>query len=170
MFDMQRTLGELTSERKLFHSEADFQHALAMKIDQLYPTAAIRFEIPLEIEHSRIHLDIRVALEDQIIAIELKYGTTKLALIDNKEKYDLRDQSADDNTRYGFCNDIERVEKMIDLKHCTEGYAVILTNYSAFWKTWKPNLSRKVNDEDFRIHEGRRLHGELKWGPNTKPL
>lgn len=169
VFDMQQTLEALASERKLFHSEADFQHALAMKIAQLYPSAAIRLEVPIEIEGSRIHLDIRVSLEDQIIAIELKYATAKLSLILDHEFFDLRDQSADDNLRYGFCYDIERLEKAIGLKHCTEGFAVILSNYNPFWKHWTPSLSKKVNDEDFRIHEGRRLHGELKWGPKTKP-
>lgn len=85
MLDMERTLKTLALERMIFHSEADFQHSLATKIAPIYPSAAIRLEVPLVIDQSRIYLDIRVTLEDHVIAIELKYATTKLSLIYNHE-------------------------------------------------------------------------------------
>ena len=35
--DVERILAELSDERPVFHSEADFQFALALKMQQLYP-------------------------------------------------------------------------------------------------------------------------------------
>jgi hypothetical protein len=169
VFDIEQTIRALGLERMIFHSEADFQHALAIKIAQLYPAAAIRLEIPLSIDQSRIHLDMRITIEQQVVAIELKYATSRLSLVHNEESYDLRDQSADDLTRYGYCKDIERIERLIDHRHCDIGYAIILTNYSPFWKQWSPPENRMVNDMDFRIHEGKLLHGKLSWGTNTNP-
>lgn len=42
--DMERILAELSGERPVFHSEADFQLALAFKMQLMYPQLAIRLE------------------------------------------------------------------------------------------------------------------------------
>ena len=55
----------------------------------------------------------------------------------------------------------------IELKYKTrkldvnvKGYAVILTNDSAYWKS----PTTETVDAEFRMHEGRILNGELAWG------
>lgn len=46
-------LDELASTRPIFHSEADFQHALAMLIARQHPTARLRLETR---PHRGVHL------------------------------------------------------------------------------------------------------------------
>jgi hypothetical protein len=46
VLDIKDIMGRLALERQLFHSEADFQHALAWKIHELRPLAKIRLEVP----------------------------------------------------------------------------------------------------------------------------
>ena len=41
---IKKLMVELSKERRLFHSEADFQHALAYLIHQKYPNTQIRLE------------------------------------------------------------------------------------------------------------------------------
>jgi hypothetical protein len=44
--DVGAMLTELARERTVFHSEADFQHAFAWKINEHLPDAEIRLEVP----------------------------------------------------------------------------------------------------------------------------
>jgi hypothetical protein len=46
MLDLESTLTALAFERRIFHSEADFQHALAWKLHERHPDAKIRLEVP----------------------------------------------------------------------------------------------------------------------------
>ncbi len=43
--DIHGALGRLSAVRPIFHSEADFQHALAWTIQLQHPDATIRLEI-----------------------------------------------------------------------------------------------------------------------------
>ena len=61
---------DLATRRPLFHSEADFQHALVWTIQQHHPEAGIRLETRPE---RGIRLDILVRMPEERIAIELKY-------------------------------------------------------------------------------------------------
>src|SRR6266567_4623533 len=64
----------LAAERPIFHSEADFQHALAWLLHQRFPHAALRLEYrPFPDE--RFYLDIWVDIGTERLAIELKYPT-----------------------------------------------------------------------------------------------
>lgn len=88
--------------------------------------------------------------KDTIIAIELKYKTR-----------DLLDQSAQDVGRYDFLRDIQRLEQIVLDRDDIEGYAIFLTNDSAYWS---PPRNTQTVDASFRIHQGRILTGELGWG------
>ena len=69
-----RLMASLAATRKVFHSEADFQHALAWHINQAMPESQVRLEVDvLQVEHRRRFLDIWLPVEG--IAIELKYKT-----------------------------------------------------------------------------------------------
>ena len=74
MLDIDGLMASLADRRKVFHSEADFQHALAWRIQQAMPESQIRLEVDvLQVERRRRFLDIWLPVEG--IAIELKYKT-----------------------------------------------------------------------------------------------
>ncbi len=160
MIDMDGLMGSLADSRKVFHSEADFQHALAWHIHQAMPESQVRLEVDvMQVEHQRRFLDIWLPLEG--IAIELKYKTRGLELEQDDEFFVLRNQSAQDQGRYDFLLDIQRLELMrSNLKQCKAAYAVLLTNDSSYWKV---PTHRDTVDADFRVHEGRAVSGALAW-------
>ena len=160
MIDMDGLMGSLADSRKVFHSEADFQHALAWHIHQAMPESQVRLEVDvMQVEHQRRFLDIWLPLEG--IAIELKYKTRGLELEQDDEPFVLRNQSAQDQGRYDFLLDIQRLEHMHSkLEQCKAGYAVLLTNDSSYWKV---PTHRDPVDADFRVHKGRAVSGALAW-------
>ena len=113
MIDLANSLRALATDRPLFHSEADFQHALAWQIHQQLPAAAIRLELPVAVEDDRFHVDIWVVQGGYSLAIELKYKVRALTLHLGQEKYELKSQSAQDLGRYDFVKDICRLEQIV---------------------------------------------------------
>ena len=161
MFDISDLLTSLAESRKVFHSEADFQHALAWHIRQAMPESSqVRLEVDvMQVEHQRRFLDIWLPLEG--IAIELKYKTRGLELEQDDEPFVLRNQSAQDQGRYDFLLDIQRLELVrSNLDQCKAAYAVLLTNDSSYWKV---PTHRDTVDAAFRVHEGRAVSGALAW-------
>ena len=130
------------------------------------PESQVRLEVDvMQVEHQRRFLDIWLPLEG--IAIELKYKTRGLELEQDDESFVLRNQSAQDQGRYDFLRDIQRLERMrFKLEQCKAGYAVLLTNDSSYWKA---PTHRDLVDADFRIHEGREVSGALAWAANARP-
>lgn len=164
MFDINSLMHNLTSQRPLFHSEADFQHALTWEIHHADPTIQFRLEYPYDTDNSRWHLDLWLVRGDEWCAIELKYYTKKLDALLIDESYRLRDHNADDLVRYSFCKDIERLETN-DRSTNSISYAILLTNSPRLWMP--PKRSRDTNDEAFLLHEGRVLQRTLEWSPNA---
>jgi hypothetical protein len=161
MLDIDAILSGLAKRRPLFHSEADFKHGLAWEIQQRFPESSVRLEYKPKSVGKRIYLDVWVTDQDRIYAIELKYKTRNLRGCFQGEDFDLLDQSAQDCGRYDFLTDVERLERLVSPRRSAVGYAVFLTNDSAYWL--RPR-SETTNDRCFRIHEGRTLAGELRWG------
>ena len=75
MIDFNLLLATLANKRPVFHSEADFQHALAWELQLLYPNVNIRLEYRPPGFDRRNYMDIWVIDEDKAIAVELKYKT-----------------------------------------------------------------------------------------------
>ena len=112
MIDIPQLLSHLADWRPAFHSEADFQHALAWQIKRELDSE-VRLEVPYGGSSDNKYLDIW--LPDEGVAIELKYFTRKpdprkRAVHLNNESFALRDQGAQDIRRYDFLNDIQRQE------------------------------------------------------------
>ena len=165
MLDIRGLLKDLAKSRKVFHSEADFQHALAWHIHQIMPESQIRLEFPMPVEHRKMYVDIWLPVEK--IAIELKYVTRRLELENNKESFVLRNHGAQNQRRYDFLLDIHRLEQMRSMPElCEAGHAVLLTNDSLYWNDPR---SRDTVDSAFRVHEGREISGELAWAPRASP-
>jgi hypothetical protein len=160
MIDISRALKCLGDKRAIFHSEADLQHALAWEIQQLWQKCDIRLEFKPPHLDNRIYLDIWVKYHGTIFAIELKYKTRHLHIQVGEETFDLLDQSAQDLGRYDFLKDIQRLEQIALNHNNMVGYAIFLTNDSAYWTPPKNNQTVDVN---FRIHQDRNLNGKLQW-------
>jgi hypothetical protein len=138
--------------------EADFQFALGWEIQKKFPDWSVRFEHKPTNLKDRIFVDLWIK-GDQTSAIELKYKTRKLDVNVKGESFNLLDQSAQDIGRYDFLKDVERLENIVSTHDNVKGYAVILTNDSAYWKS----STTETVDAEFRMHEGRILNGELAW-------
>jgi len=90
--------------------------------------------------------------------------TRRLTVHIGNEQYRLKDQSAQDISRYDFLKDVQRLEQVVAVHPNSIGYAVLLTNDSAYWK--KP-VNHSTVDADFRLYDGRVVEGVLAWGVNA---
>jgi hypothetical protein len=158
--NVEQALMNLAEKRLIFHSEADFQHALAWELQQMYPEAAIRLEYKPAKVKARIYLDIWTTLGVEKIAIELKYKTKSLEVLHQGESFALLNHSAHDCGRYDFLKDIMRLEHVVQKEMDTIGYVIFITNDQAYWSSVETNTI----DSAFRIAEGQIVHGELGWG------
>ena len=154
-------LTRLAARRPVFHSEADFQHALAWELQLGSPDANIRLEKQVAAQGSRVHLDLLFQSSTVELAIELKYKTRLGSLTYAGEEFSLRNQSAQDIGRHDFIKDIQRLERYVQSRNHSVGYAVLLTNDRTYWTE-----SKKADavDSEFRVHEGRMLQGGAAWG------
>ena len=159
-FDFHYLLSALAQVRPVFHSEADFQHALAWQIQQTNPQASIRLELPVRASGSKtVHLDLLVYCDQQRHAIELKYKTAALLANASGEQYSLAGQSAQDTGRYDFLKDIMRLEQYVASNADAVGYAVLLSNDGLYWG----DSQRPRTSTQFSIHEERVITGQLHW-------
>jgi hypothetical protein len=152
MIEITQVLSELSRNRPIFHSEADFQHALAWRIHQRHPDLTIRLEKRLVSNVKDIHVDIFI-LKDQPIIAEVKYRTKDLHTVVENEEFLLKDQSAPDAGRYEFIKDISRIENALENHPNSSGMAIFLTNDKCYLE--KPTVTKATADHEFRIHEGK---------------
>ncbi len=168
MVELGAYLESLARERPLFHSEADFQHALAWTIHAAQPGARVRLERPFTVDGDRINLDLLVELEGDRVAIELKYLTRRHAAVCHGERFELQQQSAHPLRRYDCWKDVARLEALLRAGHATVGYFVALSNDPYYWR---PSQSQRDSmDLALRLDEGRVVAGQvLDWSPGTNP-
>ena len=160
---LEDILIKLSHERPIFNMEADFQHALGWKIHNKFPDWKIRFEKKPPNLSERIFIDLWIN-GDFDYAIELKYKTKKSELISNDETFNLLNHGAQDLGRYDFLKDVERLEKIVATHEKTRGYAILMTNDSAYWTL----PTKNTIDQQFRIHDGREINSdELKWAESA---
>jgi len=158
--NIDKAINNLAKDRPLFHSEADFQFALAWEIQKLHPRANIRLEMNLnEAEYKSEYLDALVKLGGKEYGIELKYKTRGFRTTVSKEPFVLKDQRAHDVGRYDFIKDITRLERFTKRKRNRSGIAILVTNDGHYWNESK----RATVDSEFRLHDGRKLEGRLSW-------
>ena len=156
VIDVAEVLGGLAVERRVFHSEKDFQVSLGMQIGKT-------MEIPVRLERrplrgKKMYLD--VYLPTMGVAIELKYKTRRLDVELHGECFQLMDQRAHDNGRYDFLADVERLEYVVREGAVERGIAILLTNDPLYWT--RPRRTDTA-DAAFQLEDGRVLRGELGW-------
>lgn len=169
MLNIIRLMSELSIERPVFHSEADFQHALAIKLQQKFENLySIRLERRISVNNDNFYVDIfMIGMgENKSIAIELKYKTSKLIFTKDQEDFLLKDQSANDLGRYHFREDIYWLEKLKEQHTIEKGFAIFLTNDQKYWD-FPAHLSNNINDKEFRIHENSIITKEANWVGNA---
>ncbi len=164
MIDIRNTLAELAHIRPIFHSEADFQHALAWQIREMYPGSSVRLEYRPKGSRERVYLDGWISMNGQHLAIELKYKTRAIVRDIEGEKFELLNQSAQDIGRYDFLKDVERLENVVSTVQDSAGCAVLLTNDQGYWRQAR---TPTTVDANFRLHEGRIVTGSLAWLPHA---
>jgi hypothetical protein len=151
----------LAQARPLFHSEADFQHTFAWELHRSAPDWDVRLEIPVRTTIGAMHLDLLARSRSTQSAIELKYKTRALTTSRDGEEFALTDQAAQDLGRYDFFKDLSRVEAFAQADSGRTGYAIFLTNDSAYWKA--PSTAGH-GYAGFAMNEGRDVSGTLSWG------
>ena len=133
---IHRVLKQLSKERPIFHSEADFQYALALTIRNVYPRDEVRLEYPMRLLNSNPNdnraLDIWI--KNKRIAIELKYTNRKLRCTYDGEDFALK-SSRIHNYRYFFVEDLCRVEELVTNYDVERGFAIVITNNAGMWST-----------------------------------
>jgi hypothetical protein len=163
--DLDQLMTQLAEERPVFHSEADFQHALAWTIRSTLPNCDIRLEKRLVANGETMHVDMCLEEEGSNCVAELKYKVRKLEVAVADEHFALADQGAQPLFRYDFVKDIRRLESIVAAGQYAAGWAIMLTNNCQYW-----NRPRKSDacDATFRIHDGAILGpGALAWREGT---
>lgn len=163
--DITKPLQQLMEKRSLFHSEADFQFALAWEIQSVYPEAKVRLEYcPTKI-NSSIHIDILVVLNNEWFPIELKYKTLETSIQIEGENYQLKLHGAQDQGRYDYLADVSRIEYLSHLMPRYEkGYAIMLSNDPSYWKE---NNRKNTVYNAFKLSDGAEKNGIMEWAPHT---
>ncbi len=133
MLDLTNVMRQLEQTRPLFHSEADFQHALACQLHTEHPDARIRLEYKL-FAGEKVYLDIWCELRDRATALELKYPTRR-ASVNSKEneRFDLAQHGAQDLTRYDIVKDLVRIERAVETVPNATAAVIVLTNDPSYW-------------------------------------
>lgn len=122
----------LRQKRPVFHSEADFQFALAWEIKRLYDEAEIRLEVPSNTS-IKGRVDIVVRHEGAVFPIELKYLKKMQSFLVNDERFNLVD-GVHDMDMHDCIKDIARLETFqAEMEGFSAGYALWLTNDPAYW-------------------------------------
>ena len=152
-WNIHKLMSGLASEHSIFHSEADFQHALAWHIHTLDPGCRVRLEARFGIiAETRIGKNsfVDLWLPDSRIAVELKFAKDNFETNYEGEKHELR-KGAWDVTAYGFVRDIKRLEKLRNDGEIDTGFAVLLSNEPNIWTP--PKRNRPAIFDAFRLHE-----------------
>jgi hypothetical protein len=158
--DLDGVLAALARKRPVFHSEADFRHALAWQIQLAHPDAAIRLHTrPVR----RVRLDLLVVLDGRRTAIELKYlpGTFTGSVLG--ESFEFTNGEARDQARHDVIKDVARIEGFLAAGYADEGWALALAGDRNYW------LPGRVDTIDVAFHltEGRVLQGEMRWAEHA---
>jgi hypothetical protein len=162
--EIAEIIKDLQQKRTVFHSESDFQFALAWVIKERYKDAKIYLEIPVKVDSQKLYIDIVVELDRKLYPIELKYKTksfNKKISDEFGESYSLKKHSAQTQGRYDYLKDIYRLERILKVDEKYEkGYAVFLTNDKSYCEE---SPKEDTVDKAFQIYGGREISGLLEW-------
>lgn len=160
---LRTAMRSLALDRPIFHSESDFQHALAWQIHELLPDCHVRLEVNPYADGRKVHLDMLLNDNGNLMPIELKYKVLAKTCEVNGERFLGRRDGANDHGRYDFLKDVMRLERFVEEFPKSTGYAILLTNDKLYWQT----SSRSGIADEFRIHDGKTVNGVMNWNENA---
>ena len=146
----------LSSTRPVFHSEADFQFALAWAIKELNPSAEIRLEYPFGSQRGAVDL-VAISNGKPSYALELKYVKATSQHVVSGEAFNLPDSLSD--SYYYACKDVARMERFVAENPSASAGVLVLSNRRLSWTDWPHERGCHA----FRLSEGRALSGSLDW-------
>lgn len=165
----------LSAERPVFHSEADFQLALATVMSRDPRVSAVRLERRVALAQpllgrTHVNVDILARLDSHPIGIELKYPKRKLICTTSSdghsEDFDLREGAVDIDAA-GFWRDAARIERLVVQSEIITGASVLLSNCLL----WEPHrlMAPNTKGHAFALHEGRTVAAgqTLTWREDT---
>jgi hypothetical protein len=161
---LDEAMGALALKRPIFHTEADFQHALAWEIHLRHPDAGIRLEKRVA-TRPNIDLDLFVELGGSRLGVELKYPRGRMSAKVGDELFILS-TGADDYSRYFAVEDMARLERLVAQQTIDCGALVFLTNVANVWTP--PASGRAVLYDEFRLHHGRTVTGTMSWDNSAR--
>ena len=147
--DLVNYMRELAKKRPVFHSEDDFKFEFGFLLREKYGN--VRLERPFYLnDDSKIELDVEV---DGRIAIELKYKKALFKQNINDELFDLSKDGKTTYSRYDIVKDAWRVKSLIDEKHHSLGFTIVLVNVREYWSSVK----ERNKDKQFELTENRKF-------------
>jgi hypothetical protein len=162
MIVIEPLIERLAQRRPIFHSEADFQHEVAIELRAMDPDLKIRLEYPFSLD-KRACLDIYLRKSEAQAGLELKYLCRSADLFIGTEHFRLAHQRAHDIRRYDVCKDVMRLEAFCK-DRAASGGVLVLTNDPAYWQ---PRRRCDTFDAKFDLSDRRVLTGTLAWGSGT---
>jgi hypothetical protein len=139
----------LAVRRPVFHSEADFQHELALQLGGM--GYKVRLEKPFTLGGNTIEVDIIASLGGKNVGLELKYKhktSNPVVGIDRYgEHFEVVDNWGTNLTRYDVWSDYCRMAALVAAGDIDKGYAIILTN-APLWAPPGAIMARSFSLED----------------------
>ena len=157
-FDLNRLMNGLSQARPVFHSRDDFRRSFSSHLRKLLPELHIQSDSSIAIQSRSQTIDIW--FEASMLGIKLMYTTRGLDLEWGNERYVLREHGGQPPRRYEFLKGVQTIEEAISCGPAKMGYSILLTNQPDYWNA--PSR-QDVIDAAFRLHEGSKVSGELKW-------
>ena len=154
---LRSILSNISNERSVFYSEADFQHTLGLHLSK-DKDCDVRLETPFEISHfvkesdKKLKVELDIFLPKEKVGIELKYKTKVGTFEEHGETFKLKQHGAQNLARFDFFDDIRRLQLLKKHKKIEKGYAIFLTNDPLYWEPIKrKNFSSNFSMEDKRV-------------------
>jgi hypothetical protein len=132
----------IARKRPIFHSEADFQHALAWEVQLAHPTASIRLEKRVATAPN-VELDVLIRLGRRRLGVELKYPRRGLTAEVDGELFTLA-TGADDHGRYFAVEDCARLERLVAERIIDSGARPMPSHPSRSVRTQPQTLTSRV--------------------------
>lgn len=176
--DVNEILTSLFNYKRVFLSEADFQHCLALELENYICKNHLPYEVYLEYpekkEDKEIYVDIAMLSNQDSqdnIYIELKYKTRKAQVnISNGQSKELKNQMAHDVGRFMFLNDICRLEYFKQTNHINIGFAIMLTNDKLYTEESKGKVCKDCNLVGILTKGEKKLNSDKGWAEKYSKL
>lgn len=155
MFSIHEELERLSQKYRFFASKEAFKQSLKFQLQEKF-----RVEENKRFHDYLIDLWVEEPESGRQYAICLMNKLARVTIKQNGQTIELKHHGAQDQGRYDFLAQVEKLERITMGRRNVYGIVVLLTNDHLYWtEPMRPNTV----DCEFRIHENRIITGELKW-------